>query len=593
MNKIKAALFFLTTMLVVNFVNAQSIEEGKKFFYYEKYKSAKGVFEKLVAANPNNVDAVYWLGQTMIAPDDNKDIAGAKELYRKTLEANSNSALLTAGMGHIELLEGKTQDARNRFETAISLSQGKSIPVLNAIGLANGDFNIKNGDGAYAVEKLKLATTLKGFKDPETYCLLGDAYRKLADGGGALTAYQNALTLDPKYARAKYRIGKIYLTQGITQQDIYMQYFNDAIALDANYTPVYYTLYDVYYKTNVVKAGEYLEKYLVLMGEDEPQACYFRTTIKYAQGLFAETVTQAESCIASAGTNADPRLYGLIGYAKDKMNDSTGAKSAFEKFFQFQKPEKIGPTDYETYSKILLKFPGNEALAGTYINKAVEADSTEAGKVTLLKSVAVKYEAQKNYGEAANWYKRIVDLKKVPTKTDVFNAGYSYYRSGNPQASIDVFNIYTQKFPDDVLGFYWVGKASWVIDTTMTLAMANPAFEKVIQLGEPMTDKSKIKTQLMTAYKYMIIYDANIKKDKPGALDYTDRAFLLDSTDVDVKNYKVSIPKLNMNAAPAKPKTNTPPTPPVPPAKPATTKPATGTTVPKANSTKAAPAKKK
>ena len=127
MNKIKAALLFLTTMLVANFLHAQSVEDGKKFLYYEKYKSAKAVFEKLVAANPNNVDAAYWLGQTLIGLNKDEDIAGAKELYRKTLEANSNSALLTAGMGHIELLEGKTQDARNRFETAISLSQGKNV----------------------------------------------------------------------------------------------------------------------------------------------------------------------------------------------------------------------------------------------------------------------------------------------------------------------------------------------------------------------------------------------------------------------------------------------------------------------------------
>ena len=132
MNKIKAAVLFLTTMLVANFINAQSIDEGKKFLYYEKYKSAKAVFEKLVAANANNADAVYWLGQTMLGPDKTENIAAVKELYRKTLEANSNSALLTAGIGHIELLEGKTQDARNRFETAISLSQGKNVAVLNS-----------------------------------------------------------------------------------------------------------------------------------------------------------------------------------------------------------------------------------------------------------------------------------------------------------------------------------------------------------------------------------------------------------------------------------------------------------------------------
>ena len=573
MNKIKAAVFFVTTMVIANFVNAQNIDEGRKFLYNEKYKSAKTVFEKLLATNPNNVDAAYWLGQTLIANDENKDINGAKELYRKTLAANSSSALLTAGVGHIELLEGKTQDARNHFDIAISLSQGKSIPVLNAIGLANGNYDSKNGDAAYAIEKLKLATTLKGFKDPETYCLLGDAYRKFTDGGNAVTAYQSAITLNPAYARAKYRAGKVYETQGYTQEEIYMKYYNEAIAADANYIPVYKNLYLLFYKTNVIKSADYLEKYLTLMGDDEPNSCYYRSTIKYAQGLFAECITQADACIAAGGATADVRLNGLKAYAYDKLNDSVNAKASFEKFFQLQQPEKIGPTDLETYAKTLLKFPGNEALAGTYIDKAVIADTTEPGKVALLKSMAVKYESQKNYAEAANWYKKVVDIRKIPSRTDIFNAGYSYYRSGNPQTSIEVFNLFTQKFPEDILGYYWVGKASWVIDTTMTLGMANAAFDKVIQLGEPVVDKSKIKTQLMTAYKYMIIYNANIKKDKPAAISYTDKAFLLDSLDQEIISYKASIPKMNMSAAPAKPKTE--PKPVVP--KPAAIKPATGT----------------
>ncbi|MEI9958079.1 MAG: tetratricopeptide repeat protein [Ferruginibacter sp.] len=333
-------------------------------------------------------------------------------MYRKTLEANSNNALLTAGMGHVELLEGKTQDARNRFETAISLSQGKSIPVLNAIGFANADFDSKNGDGAYAVEKLKQATGIKGFKDAETYTLLGDAYRKVNDGGAALTAYQSALSTDPKYARAKYRIGKMYQTQGPEQKDIYMPYFNDAIALDPNYTPVYANLYDLFYKTDVVKSAEYLEKYLTLMGEDEPQACYYRTTIKYAQGLFAESISQADGCIAAGGATPDPRLYGIKAYAYNKLNDSVNAKTAFEKFFQLQKPDKIGPTDILTYRDVLLKFPGNEAMAGTLTDKAVAIDTTEIGKVATLKSMAVRYESLKNYGEAANWYKKNCGYKE-------------------------------------------------------------------------------------------------------------------------------------------------------------------------------------
>ncbi len=39
--------------------------------YAERYKSAIGVFEKLLAANPNNIEAIYWLGQTYFDMDDN------------------------------------------------------------------------------------------------------------------------------------------------------------------------------------------------------------------------------------------------------------------------------------------------------------------------------------------------------------------------------------------------------------------------------------------------------------------------------------------------------------------------------------------
>ena len=68
-----------------------------------------------------------------------------KHCINPNLATNPNSPLLIAGMGHIELIEGKKQDARNRFETAISLSQGKSIPVLNAVGFANANPDSKMG----------------------------------------------------------------------------------------------------------------------------------------------------------------------------------------------------------------------------------------------------------------------------------------------------------------------------------------------------------------------------------------------------------------------------------------------------------------
>ena len=156
--KITTGIFLFVSILFAGAAFAQSIDDGKKFMYYERYKSAKEIFQKLIAANPNNEEAIYLLGQAQIGLED---ISGAKTLYQSRLSAVPNSPLVLAGLGHVELLQGKTQDARNRFETAISLSQGKSIPVLNAVGYANGNPDSKNGDAAYAIDKLKQATLIK------------------------------------------------------------------------------------------------------------------------------------------------------------------------------------------------------------------------------------------------------------------------------------------------------------------------------------------------------------------------------------------------------------------------------------------------
>src|SRR5216683_5374503 len=121
------ALFVIGTNTLI----AQSVDQGRKFYYYQRYKSAKETFEKVLAANPNDINAVYWLGETLL---QQKDSIAARNLYQKALTQNGNAPLLLVGMGQIELMAGKGNDARQRFETAISLTKGKDIEVLNAIG---------------------------------------------------------------------------------------------------------------------------------------------------------------------------------------------------------------------------------------------------------------------------------------------------------------------------------------------------------------------------------------------------------------------------------------------------------------------------
>src|SRR5688572_9932448 len=139
-------------MLGSSVVTAQNVEQGKKFLDYQRYKSAKESLEKVVAANPNDIEATYWLGQTLIKM---KDSLAAKNIYGKLLQQNGNAPLVLAGMGQVELLEGKTNDARQRFESAISITKGKEIEVLNAVARANIDARL--GDANYAIEKLNQA----------------------------------------------------------------------------------------------------------------------------------------------------------------------------------------------------------------------------------------------------------------------------------------------------------------------------------------------------------------------------------------------------------------------------------------------------
>lgn len=548
--QIKTGIFLVLSMLFAGpGLRAQSVEEGKTFIYYERFKSAKDVLEKVLAANPNNEEATYWLGQAEIGLEN---ISAAKALYQAKLSAAPNSPMVLAGMGHIELLEGKKQEARNRFETAISLSQGKSVPVLNAVGYANSSPDVKNGDAAYAVEKLKKATEIKKFKDPDVWVNLGDAYRKLGDGGNAVLSYQAAAALDPKYARAYYRMGRVYQTQGPSQEAIYMKYYNDAIAVDPKYAPVYGSLFQYYYETDVTRSAEYMDK-LLRNSDDDPKACSYRASLKYAQGLFKDAVAKADECIAAEGANPYINLFKIKAFAYNRLNDTANAKSSFEEYFNRQNPDKIEGGDYSAYAALLLKFPGNEAKVGELVEKAVALDSIVDNKAAYYKSLAAAYAAQKKYKEAAEWYGKVLTVKPNYSNVDIYNTGHNYYRAGLYDSTNAKFTLYVEKYPNDILGYYMLGNSNAIIDSTSEKGLAVPYYQKVIEIGEADTSKPATKARLITAYKYFIGYEYNVKKDQAAALSYVDKALALEPSDAQLLSFKEIISKNDPKASASTP----------------------------------------
>ncbi|MCA0396911.1 MAG: tetratricopeptide repeat protein [Bacteroidetes bacterium] len=508
---------------------AQNVDQGKKFFYYERYKSAKETLEKVLAANPNDVNATYWLGQTLY---EMKDTAAARALYQKALSSNGNAPLLLAGMGGIELIEGKKDEARQRFETAISLSKGKDVAVFNAVGRANTE--AKAGDPDYAIEKLNQATQVKGFNSPETYMLMGDAYRKKVDGGNAVSSYQKALTLDPNYAAAKTAIGKIYLTQ--RNADIFVPAFEDAIRLDPNYAPAYFELYYYYFNRDINKAIGYYDKYMTVT-DVTPANDYERASIAYASRNYDEAINKAQQNISQLGDKADPRYYKLLAYSYDDKGDSINAKKYLDDYFAKQSADDFVPKDYAFRANLLSKFPGQESEALASFDKAIAMDTTVAGRSELMADAAALAKKTGNRFMEAEILGQLYKQKKDPSNVDLYNWGFAKYQAQQYQSADSIFSQYIAKYPNEIFGYLWKARSLQAQDTTMEKGLAVQAYEELAEKSRSI-DSVKFKGQAITSYFYLVSYYNDIKKDKDTAIKYLDKVLEVDPTNPDAARIK-------------------------------------------------------
>lgn len=538
-------------MFFVQLLFAQSLEEGKKFMYYERYNSAKDVFEKLVTENPKNEDAAYWLSQAYIGLEN---VAKAKEVLQAALQIKSTSPILLAGMGHVELLENKTTDARNHFDMAINESKSKDIDVLHAVGRANA--YTKAGDANYGIAQLQKATTVKKFNDASVFVTIGDAYRKLVDGGNAVLAFKNALTLDPKLAAAKHKEGLIYESQ--KNKEYFLPAFEEAVAMDPNYGPAHYSLYFYWYFRDVTKAEEYLNKYIAAIDSD-PQNDYYRIDLKYASGQFTEAIAQSDALINKVGANViKPRIYRLKAYSYKSLAEKAlkekdtatavaqfaNAKKSIDVFFQKEKPEEIVPKDYELIGDVLAGTPGSQSQAYTYYEKAMNADTSQDNKASYLQKAVDFAKKQGDKQATAYWLEKQYHAKKSPSNVDLYNLGRTYFDAGADgdfayyRKADSIFAVYTEQYPDQAYGYYWRARCNWSIDTSMVNGMANPHFAKFVEVASASKDSVSFRPQVKLAYKYFIGYNIFVKKDYKVAIEFCDKILAIDPADSEATEYK-------------------------------------------------------
>ena len=540
--KKSASLLIFSALLTLS-AFAQNIQEGVGHVYAERYASAKAIFEKMVAANPNNMEATYWLGQTHLA---NSNAAAARQVYEKALASNGNAPLVLVGMGHVELIEGKTNEARQRFEAAISMSRGKKGDdpvVLNAIGRANVESI--NGDPAYAIAKLNAAAQLAP-NNADIYINLGNAYRKSKDGGQAVTAYIKAAQFNP--AVANYRMARVYETQ--RNWDVVSDHLNRAIAADAKFAPAYLRqyVYNLFHKGDYAAADEWAKKYITV-ADPSVQNEYFRAQTLFQQKNFNEAIQIGKNILGQTKEQVNPSVYRLMAYSYLETRDTTTAKQYVDELFTKANKDEFVAKDYTLKATIYAKERPEEVVQ-IYMD-AAQDDTTTRGKLLILQEAVDWAKSTGRKIPEADLRLQAFKLTQNPNPAVLFQIGLPYYQGGAFQKADSVFTAYATALPDSIYGHYWSALSRAQLDPTMEQGLAVTAYERTLQIAEK--DATRFKAMGVQSILPLAGYYNNVKKDKETAVAYLQRGLALDPNNANFQN-TLKVLQTPAKAAPATPK---------------------------------------
>lgn len=530
--KLFSTVLALATIILI--AGAQTIDEGRKLFEYERYRSAIDVLKKATAANPQDINGWYWLTRSQLA-------AGYKDSATLSVEqipvAVRSQPLGKVIQGTILLHKEDSMASIQLFTEAIGTKRKKDPNIQLAV--ANAMIDAPKGNLLKAIELLKEAAE-RDKKNTWIFLSMGDAYRKLYNGSEAVKAYQEAIDADDKNAEAYYKIGKIYQTQN--NVEVFSEYYNKAIQADPDFAPVYYPLYYYYYFRDVNKALEYLQTYISKTDysiENE----YMLTDLYYVSKKYNEAIQTAQQVLLKEGNNVKPRIYKLMAYSYDGLEDLNNAEKWMKDYFEKENDTNYVAKDFDLMGKIATKQnENNEAVV--WYEKGYQLEKDTTAKIEYVKKIMALYKAEKNYSQQANWNGELYKLNAPFTNVDIFNWGVAHYNAKNYQMADSVFGIYATKYPDQTFGYYWRARSNAAIDTAMEMGIAIPHYEDMIDVALKDTTSVNNKKWLIEAYGYIAAYKVNAEKKYDSALQLYDKILELDPANNDAEKYKEILEKI-------------------------------------------------
>jgi tetratricopeptide (TPR) repeat protein len=173
------------------------------------------------------------------------------------------------------------------------------------------------------------------------------------------------------------------------------------------------------------------------------------------------------------------------------LGDSLQARSNIESYLSTAPADKVKPSIYEFVGKLLLKFPGSEQQATSYLEKAMAADTVTANRITTTNAIIEMLGKSGNYNEQLNWYRRLNKLKPELSNREMYLYADAAINAQQFATADSVSRMYIQKYPDQEYGYVLLVRGAKAADSTQ-----GAAFDEIQQYVDFLANRMQLKMLL-------------------------------------------------------------------------------------------------
>lgn len=420
-------LHYLATLLlgVSLTAGAQGYKDGIEYYKAGQYDNAVTVLTRnLNSADTDKALANYYLGQSYLAMDDR---AKAKTYFEAGVAANADCAYNYVGLGALDLLNKNKSGAEDNFKTAQKLAK-KNNEVL--VDIARAYYRADPTLYAKEIEKyIEKARKNSKNREPAIYIFEGDRKARNKDFNAAATEYEQAIYFDKDNPEGYVKYANTYF---YTSPQYAIQRLEELLALKPNSALAQRELAEKYYQNDQWSlAAEQYGKYI------ENPNHFPEDKARYAILLYAGDNNQKSLDVARevlADNPGDITLQRLEIRNLDKLGNKTEALEKIKAYFNNpSNTSSYNVSDYRLYSQLLGE-NGLDSLAVIQVENGLKAFP---GNGQLLRELSDAYYNGNKFKEAADVYKRYIDVTEKPSTNDLYVGSTRSLRAITAVASND------------------------------------------------------------------------------------------------------------------------------------------------------------